>query len=156
MTMKKIHCYLLPLLLCFALGGVASLLQTDALLEWYPYLTKPALTPPGIVFPVAWSLLYACMGISAGLVLSTCTAKRHVAMIFWYLQLALNFLWSILFFALRNPTLALLDIAALDLLVVLYIIFSARVSRAAAWLFVPYLCWILFATYLNAYIQIAN
>ncbi|MDE5851231.1 MAG: tryptophan-rich sensory protein, partial [Alistipes sp.] len=67
-----------------------------------------------------------------------------------------NFLWSILFFALRNPTLALLDIAALDILVVLYIIFSARVSRAAAWLFVPYLCWILFATYLNAYIQIAN
>ena len=148
MTMKKIHCYLLPLLLCFALGGVASLLQTDALLEWYPYLTKPVLTPPGIVFPVAWSLLYACMGISAGLVLSTCSAKRHVAMIFWYLQLALNFLWSILFFALRNPTLALL--------VVLYIVFSARVSRAAAWLFVPYLCWILFATYLNAYIQIAN
>ncbi|MCM1300604.1 MAG: tryptophan-rich sensory protein [Alistipes senegalensis] len=154
--MKKIHCYLLPLLLCFALGGVASLLQTDALREWYPYLAKPALTPPAIVFPIAWSILYACIGISAGLVLSTCTVKRHAAMIFWYLQLALNFLWSILFFTLRNPTLALIDIAVLDILVVLYIVFSARVRRAAAWLFVPYLCWILFATYLNAYIQIAN
>ncbi len=154
--MKKVHYYLLPLLLCFALGGVASLLQTDALREWYPYLTKPALTPPAIVFPIAWSILYACIGVSAGLVLSTCTAKRHTAMIFWYLQLALNFLWSILFFTLRNPMLALLDIVALDVLVVLYIIFSARVRRAAAWLFVPYLCWIIFATYLNAYIQIAN
>lgn len=154
--MKKIHCYLLPLLLCFALGGVASLLQTDAVRDWYPYLVKPALTPPAIAFPIAWSILYFCIGISAGLVLSTCSARRHAVMLLWYLQLALNFLWSVFFFALRNPLLGLIDIVALDVLVILYIVFSARVRRAAAWIMVPYLCWILFATYLNAFIQMAN
>lgn len=154
--MKKIHYYVLPLLLCFALGAFASLLQTDALREWYPRLIKPALTPPAIAFPIAWSILYCCIGISAGLILSTCAAKRHAVMLLWYLQLALNFLWSILFFTLRNPLLALVDIVALDLLVILYIIFGARVRPSAAWIMVPYLCWILFATYLNAYIQAVN
>lgn len=154
--MKKVHYYLLPILLCFALGGVASLLQTDALRDWYPYLTRPALTPPAIVFPIAWSILYACIGVSAGLVLSTCLKSRHAVMLIWYIQLALNFLWSILFFTLRNPFLALIDIVALDAAVILYLVFSARVRRAAAWLFVPYLCWILFATYLNGYVWVAN
>ncbi len=154
--MKKIHYYILPLLLCFALGALASLLQTDSLREWYPNLIKPALTPPAIVFPIVWSLLYCCIGISAGLVLSTCSPKRHAVMLLWYLQLALNFLWSILFFTLRNPLLALIDIAALDVLVILYIIFGMRVRRSAAWIMIPYLCWILFATYLNLYIQVAN
>ncbi|MDE5963564.1 MAG: tryptophan-rich sensory protein [Alistipes sp.] len=154
--MKKIHYYVLPLLLCFALGALASLLQTDALREWYPQLTKPALTPPSIAFPIAWSILYCCIGISAGLILSTCSIRRHAVMLLWYLQLALNFLWSILFFTLQNPMLALIDIIVLDVLVILYIIFGARVRSAAAWLMVPYLGWILFATYLNAYIQAVN
>lgn len=154
--MKKIHCYLLPLLLCFALGAVASLLQTDAVRDWYPYLAKPLLTPPAIAFPIAWSLLYFCIGLSAGLVLTSGSPKRHGAMLLWYLQLALNFLWSVFFFALRDPWLGLIDIVALDLLVILYIILSARVRPVAAWIVVPYLCWILFATYLNAFIYAVN
>ena len=154
--MKKIHCYLLPLLLCFALGAVAALLQTDSLRAWYPGLAKPMLTPPAIVFPIAWSLLYCCIGLSAGMVLSSGSRRRNSVMLLWYLQLAFNFLWSILFFTLRNPQLGLIDIVLLDISVILYIVFSARVRTAAAWIMVPYLCWILFATYLNAFIWAAN
>lgn len=156
--MKKIqiHFYLLPLLLCFALAAVTALLQVDSLQTWYPYLSKPALTPPNVVFPIVWTLLYACIGVSAGLTLSSCKEGRHTAMLLWYIQLALNFLWSLFFFTLRSPLLGMIDILALDAAVILYLIFSARVSRAAAWIMVPYLVWILFATYLNGWIWMAN
>lgn len=156
--MKKVHIhfYLLPLLLCFALSALAAVLQMNALRDWYPYLVKPALTPPNVLFPIVWTLLYACIGVSAGLALSSCQNGRHTAMLLWYIQLALNFLWSILFFVCRSPFLALLDILALDAAVVLYIIFSAKVSRAAAWVMVPYLAWVLFATYLNIGLWTAN
>lgn len=154
--MKKIHCYLLPLLLCFALSGLAAVLQTDALREWYPTLAKPALTPPGCVFPIVWTLLYICIGLSAGLVLTSCHKGRQTVMLLWYIQLALNFLWTVCFFVLRSPLLGMIDLLALDAAVILYLVFSARVRQAAMWLMVPYLVWILFATYLNGWIWAAG
>lgn len=154
--MKKAWAYILPTLLCFVLGGIAAWLQQDSLTEWYPLLRKPALTPPDMAFPIAWSIIYLCMGISAGLVLTSGAATRKGVMTLWFVQLAFNFLWSILFFTCRSPLLGIIDIAILDILVVLYIARSARVRVAAAWLFVPYLCWILFATYLNVWILVMN
>lgn len=154
--MKKAWAYILPTLLCFIAGGVAAILQNPAMYEWYPFLIKPALTPPDVAFPIAWGIIYLLMGISAGLILTSCSPRRHAVMGLWYAQLLFNFLWSILFFTLRSPLLGMIDIVVLDVLVVVYIVHSARVRRAAAWLFVPYLLWILFATYLNAYILAAN
>ncbi len=154
--MKKGWNYVGPILLCFLAGGLASLFQNSAIDYWYPFLDKPSLTPPNWAFPVAWSIIYLCMGISAGIILSSHAAERPSVMRLWYAQLCSNFLWSILFFTLRNPLLGLLDILLLDLLVIAYILRSARIRKAAAWLFAPYLCWILLATYLNAWILIAN
>lgn len=154
--MKKIWAYILPTALCFALGGIAGWLQHGAIDEWYPLLDKPALTPPDAVFPIAWSIIYLCMGISAGLVLTSESPVRRRAMTLWFLQLGCNFLWSILFFVCRSPLLGMIDIVALDTLVLLYLVRSAKVHTGAAWLFAPYLCWLLFATYLNAYILVAN
>lgn len=154
--MKKFWAYFLPTLLCFVLGGIAAVLQTGALAEWYPFLIKPALTPPNAAFPIAWSIIYLCMGISAGLILTSRARSRRKVMTCWYVQLGFNFLWSILFFTFRSPLLGMIDIVVLDALVICYIVRSARVRSAAAWLFVPYLCWILFATYLNAYILVFN
>lgn len=154
--MKKYLSYFLPTLLCFVLGGIAGLLQQSAIREWYPYLVKPALTPPDAAFPIAWGIIYLCMGISAGLILTSGAQKRHGVMALWFVQLAFNFLWSILFFTCRSPLLGMIDIVALDALVMLFIARSYTICRAAGWLFVPYLCWILFATYLNAYILAAN
>lgn len=154
--MKKFWAYFLPTLLCFVLGGIAAVLQNSALAEWYPFLIKPALTPPNAVFPIAWSIIYLLMGISAGLVLTSRARSRRSVMTCWFVQLAFNFLWSILFFTCRSPLLGMIDIVVLDALVICYIVRSARVRSAAAWLFVPYLCWILFATYLNGYILVYN
>ena len=154
--MKKIWAYILPTALCFVLGGLAGWLQQDAIEEWYPLLDKPTLTPPNAVFPIAWSIIYLCMGISGGLVLTSEAPARKSAVRLWFLQLGCNFLWSILFFVCRSPLLGMVDIVALDVLVILYLVRSANVRAAAAWLFVPYLCWLLFATYLNAYILVAK
>lgn len=154
--MKKTWAYILPTLLCFVLGGLVAWLQSDSIREWYPMLIKPALTPPNAAFPIAWSIIYLCMGISAGLVLTSAAPSRQRVMTLWFVQLAFNVLWSMLFFVCRSPLLGMIDIVILDILVIMYIAWSARVRAGAAWLFVPYLCWILFATYLNAYILAAN
>lgn len=154
--MKKAWDYILPTLLCFLLGGLVAWWQSDAIEEWYPLLIKPALTPPNAAFPIAWSIIYLCMGISAGLVITSAALSRRRVMTLWFFQLGFNVLWSILFFVFRSPLLGLIDIVILDILVVIYITQSARIRAGAAWFFVPYLLWILFATYLNAWILAAN
>lgn len=147
---EKIAAYLIPVLACFAVGISASFFQASSIAEWYPTLTKPTLTPPNIVFPIAWSVLYLCMGLSLGRLI---VRRQHKGIIrLWVLQLIANFLWSILFFTLRNPLAGFIDIVLLNILVGLYIFAASRRDRAAAWLFVPYLLWTLFAAYLNGYI----
>ena len=95
-------------------------------------------------------LLYLCMGLSLGRLI---VRRQHKGIIrLWILQLIANFLWSILFFTLRNPLAGFIDIVLLNILVGLYIFAASRRDRAAAWLFVPYLLWTLFAAYLNGYI----
>lgn len=154
--MKKAWAYILPTLLCFVLGGLVGWLQKDSINEWYPLLMKPALTPPDMAFPIAWSIIYICMGVSAGLILTAVSPLRRRVMTLWFVQLGFNVLWSLLFFVGRSPLLGMIDIVILDLLVIMYIAWSAKIRGGAAWLFVPYLCWILFATYLNAYILVFN
>lgn len=155
-TAYRIGAYALPILLCLALSGAAGWLQRDALTEWYPYLLKPAGTPPSWLFPAAWGILYVLMGISAGRILTAPEEARRGAMIVWGIQLGVNFLWSILFFVCRSPLLGMIDIVVLDALAMLYIARSYPIRRDAAWLFAPYLLWLLYATYLNGWILAAN
>ena len=151
--MKKFLAYFIPILLAFAVGALGSYIQGEALVEWYPYLVKSPATPPAIVFPIAWGLLYILIGVSAGTMLS----KGDMSVLrLWLLQLLLNFLWSVCFFALRSPFMGLLVILALDVAVFAYIVYTAGRRSAAAWLFVPYMLWLIFATYLNGYIYINN
>jgi tryptophan-rich sensory protein len=151
--MKKFFAYFVPVLLTFAIGALGHYLQGEALQEWYPYLIKSPLTPPSIVFPIAWSVLYLLIGISAGTML---VRGDMGVMRLWLLQLLLNFLWSVCFFALRSPILGFIVILALDVAVFAYIIYAMGRRSAAAWLFVPYMLWLIFATYLNGYICINN
>lgn len=151
--MKKFLAYFIPILLAFAVGALGSYLQGDALREWYPYLIKSPATPPAIVFPIAWGILYILIGLSAG----TMLAKGDMSVLrLWLFQLILNFLWSVCFFALRSPFVGLLVILALDVTVCAYIIYTMGRRPAAAWLFVPYMLWLIFATYLNGFIYINN
>lgn len=156
--MKRFLCYLIPVLVCLGIGASAGWLQTEALAEWYPTLVKSPLTPPALAFPVAWGILYICMGISLGVVLARRRAVpgRAALVALWGVQLAANFLWSLLFFRMRNPAAGLVDIVLLDLLVLAYTVVAWRGCRPSAWLFIPYLLWLLFATYLNAFVWAFN
>ena len=119
-------------------------------------LDKPALTPPNIVFPIAWSVIYLCIGISAGLILSGDSPRKKRLIALFCVQLLFNFAWSVAFFYFRSPLAGLVDILILDALVAAYVVQSRRASKAASALFVPYVLWLLFATYLNTYILVCN
>jgi Fe-Mn family superoxide dismutase len=151
--MRKFLAYFIPILLALAVGALGSYIQGNALVEWYPYLIKSPVTPPAILFPIAWGVLYVLMGVSVG----TMLVKGDMSVVrLWLLQLLLNFLWSVCFFALRSPLVGLLVILALDVTVCAYIIHTMGRRSVAAWLFVPYLLWLVFATYLNGYIYVNN
>lgn len=151
--MKKFLSYFVPVVVCLAVGGLASYIQSGSIHEWYPALERSPLTPPNIVFPIAWSVIYLLVGLSLGHLLSR--GDRSLVAL-WMLQLFVNFMWCVLFFAFRNPMLGLLDILLLDVLVCAYIVYAYGRSRIAAWLFVPYMLWLMFATYLNGYILVHN
>lgn len=155
--MRKIVTVLIPVLICFCVGFTASYFQMDAIQTWYPTLNKPALTPPNIVFPIAWSIIYLCMGVSVGLVILTDKIKKKKALITLFaIQLFLNFAWSILFFYFRNPLLGLADILLLDIFVILYTVKCYPEKRISSFLFMLYAIWLFFATYLNGYILLNN
>lgn len=143
-------------LVCFAVGLTASYFQSESLALWYPILNKSVYSPPAIVFPIVWSILYLLMGISVGLVIGSKRPGSHMVVAIFATQLLLNFLWSILFFYMRNPLWGLIDIVLLDLAVLFYMMRSYKVHRAAAYLFVPYMVWLIMATYLNGYVYLNN
>ncbi len=154
--MRKTLNIIIPLIVCFIVGASASCFHADSIKNWYPTLVKPSLTPPNIAFPIAWSIIYLLMGISIGFILNSKIAFKKSYVSLFIIQLLLNFTWTVSFFYLQSPLLGLINIIILDMLVILYIIKTYRVSKISSYLFVPYLLWIIFATYLNAYIFIYN
>lgn len=154
--MRKVLFILLPILICSCIGVSASFFQVDAINTWYPTLNKPVLTPPNIVFPIVWSIIYLCMGISVGLLILSDGVKRKMVLFLFIFQLFLNFLWSILFFYFENPLLGFIDILMLDIFVMYYIIKSYPINKTSSILFFPYILWIFFASYINGYILMNN
>lgn len=154
--MRKAFTIIIPIMVCFLVGLSASYFQADAIKNWYPTLIKPALTPPNIVFPIAWSIIYVCMGISIGLIINSTFERRRFFIKAFLFQLFFNFTWSICFFYLENPLIGFINIILLDIFVINYTIKSYSVNKASSMLFVPYVIWILFATYLNGFIMIYN
>ena len=142
---------------CFAAAWVGSLFTEPQLPVWYESLRKPAWTPPNWLFGPVWSLLYLAMGTAAWLVWrERGFAGARLALTLFFAQLALNALWSILFFGRRSPGAALAEIAFLWLAIFATMAALWRVRRAAGWLFVPYLWWVTFAMFLNYAIWRAN
>jgi tryptophan-rich sensory protein len=141
---------LLFLAICFATAAIGSLFAGSEWGEWYRQIEKPVFTPPGWVFGPVWTFLYLAMGIAAWIV----WRKRHerpvtLPLSVFAVQLALNGLWTPLFFGMRNPGIAFLDIVALWLAIAATIWWFSSVSKQAAYLLVPYLVWVSFALILN-------
>lgn len=154
--MRKAVSIIIPVVLCFAAGFAASLIQRDAVISWYPTLFKPPLTPANYVFPMAWGIIYLFAGLSMGLAWNADGGRRKILAALFAAQLAFNFLWSVLFFYMRSPLLGLADIAVLECIIIAYALAAYRVSKPASLLFVPYAAWVAFAAYLNAYILAFN
>ena len=118
--------------------------------EWYAGLVKPSWNPPDWVFGPVWTLLYFCIGLSGWLVWREAGWRSAApALAVYGLQLILNAAWSWLFFGLHRPGLAFAEIVVLWLGILATVLLFKRLSRPAAWLLLPYLCWVGFAGVLN-------
>lgn len=138
------------LILCFAVAGVSSIFSAHNIPTWYAGLIKPPLNPPYWVFAPVWTTLYALMAIAAWLVWKTRPSGcRRQGLRLFYVQLALNCLWSWIFFSRHQIGTAFVDILALWAGIFLTMLNFKKVSTTAAWLLVPYLAWVTFASYLN-------
>ena len=147
---KLIICIAIPLLV----GGLSALL-TQGSMETFEMVNKPPLSPPGWLFPVVWTILYVLMGIASYLVL-TSGKPDDIALKAYGIQLAVNFLWPILFFNLNLYLFSFIWLVALWLLVYQTIRLFWSASKTAGALMIPYLLWITFAGYLNLGIYFLN
>lgn len=158
MRTKEIAQAVVAIIICEAAGIIGSIFTTPAIPTWYAGLTKGPLNPPSWVFAPVWTTLFALMGIAVYLVWKKGMTRPEVrsAVIVFGVQLVLNVMWSILFFGLQSPGLALVEIAIFWLAIALTIWKFAKVSPTAAWLMTPYIAWVSFASYLNYTIWILN
>jgi tryptophan-rich sensory protein len=145
----------ISLLLSFAAAGLGSLATYPNIGTWYAGLDKPALNPPNWVFGPVWTTLYIAMAIALYLYWGSKGTSR-TGFVAFGIQLALNILWSVVFFGLHSPAGGLGIIAALWLAIAATIYLFGKASRPSAYLLVPYLAWVSFATYLNAGIALLN
>lgn len=123
---------------------------------WYKQLDKPPLQPPGWVFGTVWPVLYVAMGVALFLIWKSDGPQRAQALVPFAVQSALNAAWSLVFFGLDEHWLGLTVIVALVLTVIVCIVRFRPLNQWASWLFVPYLAWLIFATYLNIGIIVVN
>ncbi|MFD0798871.1 TspO/MBR family protein [Maribacter chungangensis] len=148
---RKLTYIAISVSICLIIGFLASVATQSSVNTWFTTLNKPSFNPPSWLFAPVWTVLYILMGISAGWVWAKGFHHKWVKTGLYHFgfQLLLNALWSIAFFGLRNPFLALLVIISLLVMLSLTIRWFYVVSRVAALLLVPYLLWICFATALN-------
>jgi benzodiazapine receptor len=138
----------LSLLVCFGAAAIGGEFTGTSITDWYSTLNKPAINPPNWIFGPVWSILYCCMAVAAWLVWKK-TGFNNAALIFFAVQLILNVAWSGIFFGLRQPGWAFLEIIFLWVAIGLTTISFIRIESWAGYLFIPYLLWVSFAAYLN-------
>ena len=153
--MVKLVLSLLLTLGAGAMAGFATSGETSS--AWYLALEKPSYQPPGWLFSPVWTTLYILMGIAFYLVWKQPVSRqRNVSLGIFIVQLVLNFLWSFIFFKWHLTDLAFYEIVVLWLMILLTIFRFAKHSKAAAWLLVPYIAWVSFASILTYAIMHLN
>lgn len=144
---------------CLAAGGIGGVATAENVRGWYLTIEKPTWNPPGWVFGPVWTSLYLMMAVAAWLVWkdqqASATVKKTALTLFG-LQLALNALWSFVFFEWHQLGWALVEILILWAAIVATLIAFFRIRKAAGWLLVPYLAWVSFASFLNYTIWALN
>ena len=148
---KKYKTYIIQIGIALLIGGLSSL-ATMGNFDIFDNITKPPLTPPMWVFPVVWGILFVLMGIGAALVYKT---AGYIPFVYW-LQLAVNFLWSIIFFNMQAYLFAFIWLLLLLALIIIMFIEFYKINKTAAYLQIPYILWVTFAGYLTFAIWLLN
>lgn len=149
--------YVLWIVLSEAVGGLSGWLTRNGTRVYKAEVVKPPLSPPSVVFPIVWTLLFALMGIGAARIyLASASAARTRSLRLFFLQLVFNFFWSILFFNLQRYGLALIWLVILWTLILCMTLSFRSSDKTAMWLQVPYLLWVAFAAYLNLGVWLLN
>ena len=151
--MNKVLIYIKSILIPVIVGAAVGLI-TSGFMD-YEMLEKPFLAPPGIVFPIVWTILYILMGVSYGILKSNDLVNEEINSVY-YIQLAVNSLWSIIFFVLKWRLFAFIWIILLAILIISMIRKFYEQNKIAGLLQIPYLLWVIFASYLNLAFYILN
>lgn len=151
MDLDSILRLLVSILACFSAAGIGNLFTYKAVKQWYPHLIKPRYTPPNWAFGPVWFVLYILMAVSVFIIWQQGFSSADVLatfMLFWT-QLALNALWSIVFFGLKKKGGGVVTIIILWLFILATMIAAFHISIIAGILLIPYILWVSIATYLN-------
>ena len=148
---KKLIFYILITLL---IGGLPSIFVIKN--DTYDTLNKPQFSPPPILFPIVWTILFILMGISIYRVMVSDNSSKKEGKLIYFIQLIVNALWTVIFFGLNEYFLAFLWILMLILLVVTMLIVFSKIDKISTYINIPYLIWLLFACYLNFGIFVLN
>lgn len=151
-VLNKFLKLLLAIIICEGAGLIGSFFTVNSVNTWYTTLNKPFFNPPSWIFGPVWTILYLLMGVSLYLAWGT----KKISLKWFWIQLVLNSLWSILFFGLKNPTLALFEVIFLWVAIFMTIKSFWKHNRTASWLLLPYLFWVTFASVLNLAIVLLN
>jgi len=156
--MKKAVGLIVAIAVCELAGIIGSLFTAPSIPGWYAGLAKPSFNPPGWIFGPVWTALYAMMGLAAWLVYEKGSKRPEVrkALAVFGVQLLLNTLWSIVFFGAHQLFGAVVVIVILWATILWTILRFRKISKAAAWLLVPYILWVSFATVLTVSIYVLN
>jgi translocator protein len=134
-----------------AVGAISGFFTVTGVQSWYQTINKPSWNPPNWIFGPVWTTLYVMMGIALYLIWKSDSSDmlKKTAIILFAVQLTLNFFWSFIFFNQEQPGWALVEIIVMWVFILVTIFAFAQVSKPAAWLLVPYISWVSFATILN-------
>ena len=155
---NKIKPYLISILIALGVGGLSAFLTRNSM-DIYENLNQPPLSPPSILFPIVWSILFVLMGISAAIIYiykEEEPAAVKDALVVYAISLFFNFFWTILFFNMQAYLFAFIWLIALWILIILTINAYKKISPLAAYLQIPYLIWVTFAAYLNLGVWVLN
>lgn len=156
--MKKFISFVFSILICQAAGLIGLFFTTPAIPTWYASLVKPVFNPPNWLFGPAWVLLYTLLGIALYLIWQKVAENPKAKGVLWlfYIHLILNATWSPIFFGLKNPGLALINIIIFWLLIIILMLKFWPIRKVATYLLIPYFLWVTFATVLNYFIWYLN
>ena len=152
--MKRIWKLIISIILPFLASTIGSLFTVNSVSSWYVTLIKPSFNPPSWVFGPVWTILYFLMGVSLYLIWIKKFDKN--AFTFFTIQLILNALWSIIFFGLKSPLFAFVEIIFLWVAILITIIYFYKINEISAYLLIPYILWVSFAAILNFSIMVLN